>query len=68
MLEAFLAGAVIAQVPALGVGDLLEGGSAGRSLPGLAGRDVPLYAFYPSRHHPPAKVRAFLDFCIEIAR
>ncbi|MGO7204168.1 LysR family transcriptional regulator, partial [Rhizobium ruizarguesonis] len=25
-----------------------------------------LYAFYPSRQHVPAKVRAFIDFCVEI--
>ena len=27
----------------------------------------PLFAFHPSRKHPPAKVRAFVDFCVEIA-
>ncbi|HAE27661.1 MAG TPA: LysR family transcriptional regulator, partial [Hyphomonas adhaerens] len=26
----------------------------------------PLYAYHPSRHLPPAKVRAFLDFVQEI--
>ncbi len=26
----------------------------------------PLYAFHPSRQHVPAKVRAFIDFCVEI--
>ncbi|MEP6885986.1 MAG: hypothetical protein ABJC66_14665 [Gammaproteobacteria bacterium] len=27
----------------------------------------PLYAYYASRHLPPAKIRAFLDFVLEIA-
>jgi DNA-binding transcriptional LysR family regulator len=26
----------------------------------------PLYAFHPSRHHPPAKTRAFLDLVIAL--
>jgi hypothetical protein len=26
----------------------------------------PLFAFHPSRKHPSAKVRAFVDFCVEI--
>jgi DNA-binding transcriptional LysR family regulator len=26
----------------------------------------PLYAYYPSRHHMPAKTRAFLDFVVEL--
>ncbi|MGF6509548.1 DNA-binding transcriptional LysR family regulator [Paraburkholderia sp. 32] len=26
----------------------------------------PLYALYPSRHHPPAKVRVFLDFIMSL--
>jgi hypothetical protein len=32
------------------------------------GERFPLFAFHPSRAHPPAKVRAFIDFCIEAAR
>ena len=34
-------------------------------LPDLAGERFPLYAYYPSRHLPPAKVRAFVDFVVE---
>jgi DNA-binding transcriptional LysR family regulator len=26
----------------------------------------PLYALYPSRHHPPAKVRAFFEFVVSL--
>ena len=68
MLEACLSGAGIAQVLALGVGDLLASGRLIDLFPDWPGETYPLYAFYPSRHHPPAKVRAFLDFCIEITR
>ena len=28
----------------------------------------PLYAFYPSRRQPPAKVRAFVDFALRAVR
>lgn len=31
-----------------------------------AGETFPLYAFYPSRHLPAAKVRALIDFVIGI--
>jgi DNA-binding transcriptional LysR family regulator len=68
MLEACLAGAGIAQVLALGVGDLLSSGRLIVLFPDWPGETFPLYALYPSRYHPPAKVRAFLDFCIEITR
>jgi DNA-binding transcriptional LysR family regulator len=27
----------------------------------------PLYALYPSRHHPPAKTRAFLELVMSLA-
>jgi DNA-binding transcriptional LysR family regulator len=55
-------------VLALGVGDLLTSGRLIDLFPDWPGETFPLYALYPSRHHPPAKVRAFLDFCIEITR
>jgi len=38
-----------------------------RSSPRSAKRSVelfPLYVFHPSRHLPPAKVRAFIDFVV----
>jgi hypothetical protein len=31
-----------------------------------AGGAVSLYALHPSRHHRAAKVRAFIDFCLEV--
>jgi DNA-binding transcriptional LysR family regulator len=34
-------------------------------LPDWAEERYALYSYYPSRHLPPAKVRAFLDFVAE---
>jgi DNA-binding transcriptional LysR family regulator len=36
--------------------------------PDWHGELFPLFAFHPSRKHPPAKVRAFVDFCVEVCR
>lgn len=68
MLEACLAGAGIAQVMALGVQDLLQSGQLVELFPDWPDETFPLHAVYPSRRHPPAKVRAFLDFCVEITK
>jgi DNA-binding transcriptional LysR family regulator len=37
-------------------------------LPDWADERWPLFAYHLSRHHPPAKVRAFLDFVIALVR
>ena len=37
-------------------------------LPEWADERYPLYAYHPSRHLPPAKVRAFVDLILEITR
>lgn len=66
MLGACLAGAGIARVKASGVRDLLEKGRLVELLPEWEGETFPLYALYPSRHLPPAKVRAFIDFVTEL--
>jgi DNA-binding transcriptional LysR family regulator len=68
MLEECLAGTGIAQVIGWGFGQLLERGKLVDLFPGWHGERLPLFAFHPSRAHPPAKVRAFIDFCIEVAR
>ncbi|MDR3537917.1 MAG: LysR family transcriptional regulator [Acetobacteraceae bacterium] len=68
MLGACLAGAGIAQVMALGVQDFLDRGQLIDLFPDWPDETFPLYAVYPSRRHPPAKVRAFIDFCIETIR
>jgi len=68
MLGACLAGAGIAQVMALGVRDLLDQGQLIELFPDWPDETFPLCAVHPSRHHPPAKVRAFIDFCVETIR
>jgi DNA-binding transcriptional LysR family regulator len=57
-----MAGHGIGQVFDLGIEPLLQDGRFVQILPGWAEERFPLYAYYPSRHLPPAKVRAFLDF------
>jgi DNA-binding transcriptional LysR family regulator len=52
----------IAQTIELGLAPMLAGGALVQVLADWAEERFPLYAYYPSRHLPPAKVRAFLDF------
>lgn len=66
MLEECVAGTGIAQVIGWGVGPLLDSGRLVDLFPDWHGELFPLFAFHPSRKHPPAKVRAFTDFCVEI--
>jgi len=65
MLRACLAGAGIAQVMALGVRNLLDRGRLVELFPDWPDETFPLYALHPSRHLPPAKVRAFMEFVLE---
>jgi DNA-binding transcriptional LysR family regulator len=67
MLQECVAGTGIAQVIGWGVGRLLADGVLVDLFPDWHGERFPLFAFHPSRNHPPAKVRAFVDFCVEIA-
>ncbi|MFZ1431442.1 MAG: LysR family transcriptional regulator [Geminicoccaceae bacterium] len=62
MLGACLGGVGIARVKAIGVQRLLDEGALVQLLPDWSGQSFPLYALYPSRHLPAAKVRAFIDF------
>jgi DNA-binding transcriptional LysR family regulator len=62
MLGACLEGVGIARVKAIGVEQLLAQGALVQVLPDWRGDGFPLYALYPSRHLPPAKTRAFIDF------
>jgi DNA-binding transcriptional LysR family regulator len=62
MLGACLEGVGIARVKAIGVRHLIEQGALVELLPDWLGETFPLYALYPSRHLPAAKVRAFIDF------
>lgn len=66
MLEECVAGTGIAQVIGWGVGGLLASGDLIDLFPDWHGERFPLFAFHPSRKHPPAKVRAFVDFCVEV--
>jgi DNA-binding transcriptional LysR family regulator len=59
------AGNGVAQTIELGLGPLLASGALVQILPDWAEERYPLYAYHPSRHLPPAKVRAFLDFVAE---
>jgi DNA-binding transcriptional LysR family regulator len=65
-LATCLAGLGIAQVFSIGLKDYLDSGQLVDLFPDWSDETFPLYVFYPSRHHVPAKVRAFIDFCVEI--
>lgn len=62
-----IAGAGVAQVLALIVRDALDDGRLVELFPGWAEETFPLYAYYPSRRNAPPRVRAFVDFCVELA-
>lgn len=66
LLNACLAGSGIAQVLLLGAEHLIAEGRLINLFPDWADERYPLYAYYPSRHHVPAKTRAFLDFVVEL--
>jgi len=57
-----LSGVGVAQIKALGIQELLDGGQLIDLFPDWPDERFPLYALYPSRHLPAAKVRAFIDF------
>ena len=67
MLGACIAGVGIAQVMALGIQDLLDDGQLVELFPDWPNEKFPLFALYPSRTLPPAKLRAFLDFVWKVA-
>jgi DNA-binding transcriptional LysR family regulator len=64
MLGACVAGQGIAQILALGTEDLFNSGKLVELFPDWPDERFPLYVFHLSRHVPPAKVRAFLDFVV----
>jgi DNA-binding transcriptional LysR family regulator len=66
MLQECLAGTGVAQIIGWGIKDLLARGVLIDLFPGWHGERFPLFAFHPSRKHPPAKVRAFVDFCLKV--
>ncbi|PLZ00945.1 LysR family transcriptional regulator [Burkholderia sp. WAC0059] len=62
MHSACLAGYGIAQVMEIGVEPIIASGKLVELFPDWGDDRFPLYALYPSRHHLPAKTRAFIDF------
>ena len=58
----------IGQILALGTEHLLGRGELIELFPDWSDERFPLYAFHLSRHVPPAKVRAFLDFVVGSVR
>jgi DNA-binding transcriptional LysR family regulator len=65
-LAACAAGLGVALTIELGVEPIFASGALEQILPDWAEERFPLYAYHPSRHLPPAKVRAFLDFIVAI--
>jgi DNA-binding transcriptional LysR family regulator len=66
LLNACLAGSGIAQMLVLGAEHLIAEGHLINLFPDWPDERYPLYAFYPSRHHMPAKTRVFLDFIVAL--
>jgi DNA-binding transcriptional LysR family regulator len=66
-IAACLGGQGVFQSFAMGLGAWLENGALVQILREWSEERYPLYAYHPSRHMPPAKVRAFIDFIQEIA-
>jgi DNA-binding transcriptional LysR family regulator len=66
ILGTCLSGAGIAQIKALGIRELLADGQLIDLFPDWPDKKYPLYALYPSRHLPAAKVRAFIDFVVQV--
>jgi DNA-binding transcriptional LysR family regulator len=64
ILGTCLSGAGIAQIKALGIQQLLDEGRLVDLFPDWPDNRLALYALYPSRHLPAAKVRAFIDFVL----
>jgi DNA-binding transcriptional LysR family regulator len=68
LLESCLAGTGIAQIKAIGIQDQLDRGQLIDLFPDWPDERFPLYALYPSRQWPPAKVRAFIEFVVEVLK
>jgi DNA-binding transcriptional LysR family regulator len=68
LIGACLAGVGIAQVMELSIHEMLVDGHLVELFPDWPDETFPLFALYPSRSLPPAKLRAFLDFVSEIVR
>jgi DNA-binding transcriptional LysR family regulator len=63
-LGACLAGFGIAQVIDLGLDHHFESGALINLFPDWSDERFPLYVYYVSRNHVPAKIRKFIDFIV----
>jgi DNA-binding transcriptional LysR family regulator len=68
LIGACEAGFGIAQIIEIGGERLLRSGRLVELFPGWSEERFPLYAIFPSRLHRAAKVRAFIDFVMEILK
>jgi DNA-binding transcriptional LysR family regulator len=67
LVRACIAGAGIAQLLEIAIQDNLDRGDLIELFPDWPDERFPLYALYPSRHLPPAKLRTFIDFVLQVA-
>lgn len=65
-IVACVSGCGVFQSLEVGLGPWLQSGKLVQILAEWSEERYPLYAYYASRHLPPAKIRAFLDFVQEI--
>jgi len=68
MMDECVAGTGVAQIIGWGARESLESRILIDLFPDWHGERFPLFAFHPSRKHPPAKVRAFVDFCVTVIK
>lgn len=68
LIGACEAGFGIAQVIEIGSEQILRSGRLVELFPGWSDERFPLYAIFPTRLHRAAKVRAFIDFVMEILK
>ncbi|RQH01663.1 LysR family transcriptional regulator [Paraburkholderia dinghuensis] len=66
LINACVDGSGIAQMLLLVAEPLIAEGRLINLFPEWADERYPLYAYFPSRHHVPAKTRAFIDFVVEL--
>jgi DNA-binding transcriptional LysR family regulator len=66
VLTTTLAGICVAQIKAVGIQPQLDSGELVDLFPDWPDERLPIYALYPSRHLPAAKVRAFIDFVMSV--
>ena len=66
--SACLAGLGIAQLFELGIEQYTSSNQMVQLYPEWSDQRFPLYAYYPSRHHVPAKTRALLSFVMDLIK